>query len=145
MTLVDVRLGLREFLHDDAGIAAIVGATLASARIYPLVMVQDNVRPCLVYTLVSGLGDHHMQGVGLPRARYQIDAWAKDIDTAVTLSNLVKERLDGYRGTMAYGTNSPQDEIEVLGVFFADEREDYDSEKQMYRVSRDFLIWHRET
>lgn len=102
MTIKDIRLGLREFLHDDAGIAAIVGATLATARIWPLVMKQNNEQACIVYTRISGQGDHHMQGAGIPRHRYQIDAWSQDADEATSLANLIKERLDGFRGAMLY-------------------------------------------
>lgn len=145
MTIPDIRLGLREFLHDDPGIAAVVGATLASARIYPVVMAQGNLLACIVFTKISGQGDHYMQGpTGLARPRYQIDAWAPSADVATALGNLVKERLDGFKGPMPYGSNSPQATITVQGAFFTDEREDYDAEKKMHRVSRDYFIWHRE-
>lgn len=140
MTLADIRLGLREFLLDDAAILAAV-----DDRVFPTVLKQGEVRSSIVYTRVSGQGDHWMHGpTGLNRPRFQIDCWSLTPAIANTLSNLVKERLDGYRGPMPYGSNSPQDFVTVQGVFFTDEREDFDAATKLFRVSRDFFIWHRE-
>lgn len=140
MTLADIRLGLREFLSDDAAVSALV-----DDRIYPMVLKQGEKQASIVFTKISGQGDHHMSGPSrLAQPLYQIDAWAGDPDVATDLANAIKERLDGYRGAMPYGTTSPQEEVEVLGVFFTDEREDFESEIGMYRVSRDYFIWHRE-
>jgi hypothetical protein len=140
MTLKDIRLGLVEFLLDDATIAATVGD-----RVFPVTFDQGKKDPSIVYTRISGQGDHTMQGASLiARPRYQIDAYATTPGAATDLANLIKERLDGYQGAMPYGSSSPQDEIDVMGVFFVDEREGYESEAGMYRVSRDYFIWHRE-
>lgn len=140
MTLADIRLGLREFLLDDAPIAAVV-----VDRVFPIVLKQGEQRASIVYQRISGQGDHWMQGpTGLARPRYQIDCWSLVTAEANSLANLVKERIDGYRGEMPYGTNSPQAFVTVLGVFFTDEREDFDPTTKLYRVSRDFFIWHRE-
>lgn len=140
MTLADIRLGLRAFLLSDAAIAATVGD-----RIYPNVLEQGIKHTSIVYSRISGLGDHWMQGpTGLNRPRYQIDCWSLAPGDASALADLVKEHLDGYRGPMPYGTNSPQDFITVQGVFFTDERDDFDTESQMFRMSRDYFIWFRE-
>ena len=140
MTLTDIRLGLRAFLLADAPIAAIV-----VDRVDPIQLAAGEKRTSIIYTRISGQGDHFMQGpTGLARPRYQIDCWAQTAGAATALANLVKERLDGYRGPMPYGSNSPQDFVTVQGVFFTDEREDYNAENNLYRVSRDYFIWHRE-
>jgi hypothetical protein len=128
----DIRPALRAFLLADAAIAAIV-----AARVYPVVLPQGERGPSIVYTRVSGAGDHHMQGAsGLARVRMQIDVWASTPDLAAPLANLVKERIDGYRG--------PMGAVPVQGVFFADEREDYQPDIDMHRMSRDYLIWYDE-
>ena len=78
-----------------------------------------------------------MQGAsGLSRPRFQIDAWAATQDDAAALANLVKDRIDGYRGLM--GT------VPVQGVFFADERENYQSDIDHAPHERDYLIWFEE-
>lgn len=140
MTLADIRLGLRAFLLADTPILALV-----PDRVFPIVMPPGVTATSIVYSRISGQGDHWMQGPsGLARPRYQIDCWSLTPGNASALANLVKERLDGYRGPMPYGSNSPQEFVTVLGVFFTDEREDFDPANKMYRVSRDYFIWHRE-
>jgi hypothetical protein len=78
-----------------------------------------------------------MQGAsGLARPRYQIDAYAPKADDANALADLVKARLDGYRG--------PMGAITVQGVFFETERDDYQADAKLYRASRDYFIWFEE-
>jgi hypothetical protein len=140
MTIADLRVGLRAYLLDDAAIAAIVGT-----RIYPIVLPQGQVQTSIVYTRISGFGDNHMLGPsGLSRPRIQIDCWSQSADTAAQLANLVKERVDGFRGSWLWGEDSPAEAIVVQGVFFEGERENYDDAAGLYRVSRDYFIWHAE-
>lgn len=141
MTLADIRVGLRAYLLDDSAISTQVGG----ARIYPIKLPQGQVQPSIVFMRVSGLGDHHMQGPsGLARSRIQIDCWAQSAQTAVELANLVKERIDGFRGSMEWDDDSPGNAVVVQGIFFESEREDYDDAVKLYRVSRDFFVWYAE-
>ncbi|MPZ58440.1 MAG: DUF3168 domain-containing protein [Rhizobiales bacterium] len=137
MSIADIRPALRTFLLADSAVAAAVGGT----RIYPVVLPQGQVLPSVVFARISGLGDHHMQGAsGLTRPRMQIDAWARTADEASTLADLVKFRLDGDRSPMGAGAA----QVQVQGVFFDSERDDYDSESKLFRVSRDYFIWWEE-
>jgi Protein of unknown function (DUF3168) len=141
MALKDIRSALRRFLLADPAIAAIVGT---NNRIYPVRLPQGQRLPSIVYSRVSGMGDHHMQGAsGLSSPRFQIDAWAPTIDEAANLADLVQERIDGYRGPMP-NTGSPADDVEVQGVFLDNERDDYQSDIDMNRVSRDYIVWYEE-
>jgi len=132
----DIRKALRSFLLADAAIVAVV-----VDRVYALRIPQGVKASSIVVTRVSGPGDYHLSGPsGLINARIQIDAWAITADAAATLANLVKDRIDGYRGTMGTGGNI----ITVHGVFVADLREDYDDEAELYRSGRDFFVHHLE-
>jgi hypothetical protein len=73
---------------------------------------------------------------GLTRPRFQIDAWAATPDEANTLADLVKFYLDGFSGSM--------DTVVVQGAFFETERDDYQADIDMYRVSRDYIIVYEE-
>ena len=109
-------------------------------------MPQGQTLESIVYSRVSAVGDHHMQGPsGIGRPRVQIDSWSPTADQASSLSRLVKERIYGFRGFMPYGSNSPQSTVEVLGIFLDSERDDYDDSASMYRVSMDFFVWFRES
>jgi hypothetical protein len=132
----DIRKALRSFLLADSAIVAVV-----VDRIYALKIPQGGVPPSIVVTRVSGPGDYHLAGPsGLISARIQVDAWGVTADAATTLANLVKDRLDGYRGTMGTGGNI----ITVHGVFVADLREDYDDDAELYRSGRDYFVHHLE-
>ena len=149
MTVADLRPGLVAYLYADAGIYAAVEGSITRAnggeRIFPVKLDQGVKKTSIVYSRISGLGDHTMQGPsGLARPRIQIDCWAPTANAAALLADLVKNRIDGFRGSMPYGSNSPQDTITVQGVFFDSERDDYDEIAKLYRVSRDYLIWFEE-
>lgn len=141
MSMVDVRPGLRAYLLADGAIAALVGT-----RVYPVILPQGVTATSIVYSRISGQGDHHMQGAsGLSRPRIQIDCWSLSADHAASLALAVKERIDGFRGAMPWGASSPQDSAEVLAIFFESERDDYDPDSKLYRVSHDYLVWFRES
>lgn len=132
----DIRPALRAFLLADPAVT-----TRISDRVYPNVIPQGATSDCIVYTRMSGRSGHHMGGRdGLAFTRFQIDAWAKDQDAATELANLIKDRIDGFRGVMGAGDAA----ITVQGVFFQDEREDYDDAVKMHRMSRDYFVDHEE-
>lgn len=137
----DIRAPLRAFLLADTALSQAVG----SKRVYPIVLPQGERQASIVYTRISAQGDHHTEGAsGLMQTRLQVDAWAPSADGAAALAGLVKARLDGYRGPMvAPGPSGGT--VDVQGVFFDSEREDYQPDIEMYRVSRDFLIWYEES
>lgn len=138
--MFDIRQGLRAYLLGDSGIAALVGV-----RVYPVILKQGVTDPSIVYSRISGIGDHHMQGAsGLARPRIQIDCYSLSADTATTLANLVKERIDGFRGSMPWGENSPEEAIVVQGIFFDGERDTYDAATKLHGLSRDYFIWFNE-
>lgn len=148
MAIADVRSGLRFYLLEDSTIAGLVDSGAGEAvryRIFPIKLPQAERRASIVYTRISGQGDHHMEGAsGLARARLQIDCWSVDPDAAARLADLVKERIDGFRGSIEWDDASPGNAVDVQGIFFDSEREDYDDEVGMYRVSRDYFVWFEE-
>jgi len=129
MTIIDFRAGLRAFLLPDSNISAAVGA----ARIYHMRMPQGIRDASIVYQRISNVGDHHMGGAsGISRPRVQIDCYARDIDTASALADLVKGRLDGYSGLM--------DTVVVQGCFFETEDDDYEESAELMRVRHDYQL-----
>jgi hypothetical protein len=141
MSLTDVRPGLRAYLLADSAISALVGS-----RMYPITPPQGQVLAHIVYHMISGQGDRHMQGrSGLSRPRIQIDCWADTPDVAISLAGEVKERIDGFKGAMAWGTNSPQNSVDVQAIFFESERDDYDADSGLYLISHDYIVWFEES
>jgi hypothetical protein len=140
MTVKDILPGLRAFLLADAAISTAIGG----ARIYPGRLPQGMALARIVYTLISDPGDYHNAGPSsLARPRYQIDAWApgSNPDAATALANLIKDRIDGYRGEMGSGGTL----VNVRGVFRdAGGREEFDDSAKLWRNGRDYLIWFDE-
>lgn len=136
----DIRPALRAYLLADGDISAAVGA----ARVYPLRLPQQAVTEAsIVYTVIGEVTDYHMQGSsGLVQDRIQIDCWARTLDAAVSLANLVKDRLSGLRGAIPMSANSPSDQIEIRGVFADQAAEDYDDVAKLYRRRRDYFFWY---
>jgi hypothetical protein len=141
MSIADVRPALRSFLLNDATVSAAVGGE----RIFPVVLPQGERGASIVYNRVSAVGDHHMQGAsGLAMVRMQIDAWAELQDDADVLARAVKDVLDGYQGPMGDEGSPPGPAVAVQGAFFDNQRDEFQSDIQMYRASADYLIWFEE-
>ena len=124
---------LRTFLLADTAIAASI-----AARVYPVQLPQKPTLPAIAYRIVSGFRPHSMPNTrGLARPRVQIDCYSDSYEGAQTLADLVRKRLDAYRG--AAGTATWQ------GVFFSNENDDFDPDTKLYTLSRDYTFWVEET
>jgi hypothetical protein len=113
----------------ETGIYAVLAAddavkAIVITRIYPAMVPQGAVFPCLVYHQVAGEREHTMQGPnGLRQSRYQITAWGKMTDAAAAyagakaLADAVRLALDGSYGTwsgVAVQGCSLMDETDVV-------------------------------
>lgn len=138
--LIDPRGAWRAILLADAAVAAVV-----VARVYPQVLPQKPVLPAVTYQEISGSSDLVNDGPsGLASARVQFNCWADNADAAYALGLKVKAALDGYRGTVTWGSSSPQDSLVVRGVIFDSPRDLHDETAKLYARSLDFIIWFAE-
>ena len=138
MALVDARPAIRAHLLADLAISNIVGT-----RIFPIQLPQGVIQPSIVYHVIDETEGYHYSGPdGLVAQRLQIDAVSRSSDEAINISTLCKERLGGFAGVIAYGTNSPQDTVEVqLIQFLTTQPEDYDNDLALYTKRRDYMVW----
>jgi len=138
--LADIRPGLRTYLLGSSDITAMV-----STRVFPVKMAEGNRMDCIVFLRVLDNEAPTMQAPShLVGSRFQVDSWSLDADRAARLGDLVKERLGGASGRWPYGASSPSDFVDVQGVFMQTGFEDFDEEAQLYRVSRDYVIWYED-
>jgi len=127
----DIRPAIRTYLLGDAIVSGLVGGE----RVHHMRVPQGQVEPSVVYNKISELGDYSMDGdTHLGHIRMQLDSWAQNADAAAELANAVHDRLSGAVGLM--------DTVNVRGVFLESGREDYDEVTQMFRSSRDYMIWY---
>lgn len=137
MALIDPLLNLRAFLLADGAVNAAVGGV----RVHVMKLPQAQRTPSVVFSMITEGTDHHMQAPsGYVQARVQVDSWADNMESAMRLALLVKERMDGFRGSWP-GSGSPANpDADVQGVFSDAARHHYDSDANMYRASRDFFV-----
>jgi hypothetical protein len=133
----DIRPALKSFLLGSASLSTAVGGV----RIYPVKLPQGMVSDSIVFNRISGAGVYVMEGLsGFTTQRFQIDSCSLTADGADSLANLIRDRLDGYRGDMGSGPTL----VNVHGVFMIDQRDDYDDTTKLNRMSRDYAISFKE-
>jgi len=137
MAMKDLRPALVEYLLADPNISAAVGGD----RIYPVIMKQGVMNTSIVYNRISGFGEPTYSGPAMiTRPRFQLDSYATRADAASALADLVKERLDGFSGVMGTGGQT----VNVLGIFYDGEHDEYEPDARRYRVRRDYFVWFQE-
>ena len=120
-------------LSDDADVS-----TLVSSRVYPMKLPQGWTLPAITYQRISGERAHCLGGPsGRARPRFQIDCWAEDYDGAKDLADKVRLCLDGFKGNI-------NTESDVGGIILEGDRDIWEEEINIYRVTMDFIIPHFE-
>lgn len=92
-----VEPAFRILLAGDTDVAAVIGE-----RCYFNVRPQDERRPCLTITRVSTfIARRFSGGSGATKGRIQVDVFAATYQQVKELTAKVRQRLDGYTGTVA--------------------------------------------
>jgi len=117
-------------------------------RIYALRAPQNASAPFVVYQRIDSDRWRHINGpTGMVQATMQIDIYAVSYNQAKQLALDIENTLDGFRGTVAYGSNSPQDTIRFGGISCQTDLDilDQTDEPFLYRVSQDYLITYEQS
>lgn len=126
---------LRTFILADGTVAGLIGN-----RLYPHKLLQGAPFPAVTYQVISEVRGHKMNGPdGLPATRVQIDCWGRTFASVSAIAAAILAHLDGYRGQL---NGSPS--TEVQGIFADQQRTMYESEPELHRISRDYIIYHEE-
>lgn len=111
-------------LSGASGVSTIVGS-----RVYPLVIPQGAALPAVTYTRISGPLEMSLSGgAGLESVRVQIDAWSTTYASAKSLAAAI-------RAAMLAAT--------AFKVASVSDRDLFEDETSVFRVSADFTVWHR--
>jgi hypothetical protein len=130
-----VKQELYDYLIAHAGIGTAVGD-----RIWQDVAKPGETKPFIVFTRVSENHDHTMAGPSsMAFQRIQIDCYATTAAARETVSEAVRNALDGYSGTL--GT------VNVREIWLDSQRDSYDepisgNAAPLYRTGMDFMIAH---
>jgi hypothetical protein len=72
----------------------------------------------------------------LPTKRIQIDCWSTSVDEARAVADAIRSLFHYYERHNISG---------IQGVFITDEREDYEPDTLLHRVSSDYLVHYEVT
>lgn len=118
-------------------------ATLASTRVYPVILPQDPTLPALTISKVSDQGLHNLVGkAGRSMPRMSIHSWGHSYADAKAMSVAVRNAMDGFIGRLGDG-NSPESFRSAV-IKFDNEIDDYEEDTGFYRVIQDYMLNHAE-
>jgi hypothetical protein len=131
-----VESDLRAYLIAQADIAAV------TTRVYLLNAPQGAARPLIVFSINRGESLHHLAGYsGLTLDALEIDCQDVVDVTSKSLKELVRKKLDGYRGSMGSSF--------VSQCILRSETDEYTppqnaSDRGTYHSLMSFDVWHSE-
>lgn len=116
-------------LSTDGDILAYVGT-----KIYPDIVPQNVQYPFVVYTIVNSLPVDFKDGQSnLEEITLQVDVYTQNYDDTQELSNLIRNRLDRFVGTV--------EGIEVQTIkYVSSDSQVFNAELSVYWMSIDFMI-----
>lgn len=116
-------------------------ASLVEGRIFWKKMEPTAALPRVVLHTISREPDYNMnQASGLVSTRIQVDCLGETYASAQAVANAIVTLLSGYKGTT--GTTK------FDGIFMdsmRDALEEDDTPSDLFGVSLDFTLWHKET
>lgn len=122
--------------------------TKASGRVYFLRAPQNSTAPFIILQRASGNRDFRSinNPPGIAQVVIQIDVYAEEYYEAKTLGAEIETLLDGYRDTVYYGDDSPQDSVRIAGISFQGEGDLLDQTDQpfLYRHTADYLVTYEQ-
>jgi len=121
---------LRSFILADSAVATLIGT-----RMYPNTLPQNPAFPAVTYQPVSAVRTSTLRHAdNLPMVRVQIDAWSKNVGQAREVANAIRALFHYYNWGIAG----------VQRVKADDQREDYEPDTLLHRVSTDYLVHYAE-
>ena len=138
---MSIETELIDFFEGESSITAIIGNgdSPETCRVYPLKLPQGYTLPAISFQRISTDREHVIDDgpIGWAWARFQFDMWAETYAEARQLTEAVRQALDGYNNKMG--------SVTVAGAFAEGERDLYEEQTEIYRVTQDYLIPYKET
>lgn len=122
--------------------------SLNSNRVYPLNAPQNVTAPFIVYNRVDSERWRSVNSPsGIAQATIQIDVYAATYQAAKELALSIENTLDGYRGLVYYGTDSPQEFVRIAGISLQNDVDLLDQTEKplLFRNSANYLVTYEQT
>jgi len=119
---------LYDLLRQDAGVSETV-----ADRIYPVRLPDEVILPAMVYAKASCIRYASHGGPSkLASSRFQLDCYSADYLEAKRLALAAVAALHGKKGG------------DIQAAFNDNETDGFSADDEIFRVTADVLIWHRE-
>lgn len=120
---------------------------LSSGRVTALRAPQNSKAPFIIYQRTDSERWRSVNGPsGMAQATVQVDVYADEYAACKQLAGEVEDVLDGYRGFVAYGADSPQMQIRIAGISLQSDSDLLDQEEEpfLYRNIAQYLITYEQ-
>ncbi len=120
---------------------------LAAGQVYFLRAPQSATGPFIIIQRTDSSRFRHINGPsGIAQAYIQIDCYASTYTEAKALAATVETILDGYRGLVYYGSESPQQVVSVEGISLQTDHDSLDQTDApvLYRNLSAFLVTYKQ-
>lgn len=137
-----VHEALKLRLIADPGVLALV-----SERIYPATTPQKTLQPTVYYRTLNEDSDFIFDspgysGLGLYQIRYSAAAnGLGSFSTAQEVRQAIRQCLEGFQGLITDTESSPDETLDIKGIFLAGTDEFYHDPTQTHHAMVDFQVW----
>ena len=122
-------------------------AALASGKVYAMKAPQNVQGDFIIYQTIDSDRFRSINNPsGIAQAIIQVDCYSNDYLSAKELRAELEETLDGYSGRVSYGSDSPQDFVDIEGISLQNESDVFDQtdEPFLYRNFATFLVTYKQ-
>lgn len=143
-----VEQALQQILSDDAGVSALV-----NGRIYAGTLPQSVDYPAIAYRLVSSSREPLLasRSTSPPNSRYVFFSASKGVVAGVGAKKMsllvdkaVRLALQGYKDVVILTASSPEEMVDIQGIFFQDASDTYDDPTQTHQSASTFDVHYSE-
>ena len=113
------------------------------APVYDTLAGQSARAPYITYTFIVGTTWRYINGPsGIRQVTVQVDAYSQTVSGRAQMARDIRLILDGYRGIVSAGNDSPQATLRIAGVSYQNERTFIEDgvDPKLYRSSVDYLF-----
>lgn len=120
---------------------------LAGGKVYPIRAPDNETDDFIIFQRTDSARWRSVNAPsGMAQAFIQVDCYSKSYYNAKELAGIVESRLDGFRGTVGYGSDSPQDSVRIGGISLQNDVDLYDQTEEpfLYRNTMSFLVTYEQ-
>ena len=126
----------RAYIISDPAVQSLIGT-----RMYPVTLPQKPTLPAVSYQVIGTTRKPTMRHDDeAPMTRIQVDSWSLSMSSAEQVDDAIRSLFHNYQRDELGGSPGAL----VFGVFVDGYRTDYEPDTLLYRVSRDYRVFHAE-